>query len=332
MSQGGVGAIYQSLEKLASLQNLRLNFIGSTNAGIGDFGRTLKPLASSLKHLHHDFSGSNDLTDIGVQRLGEALKSCSLLESINFSFPFGKNISNIGMHQFSQAFAQLPLLKHINLNFLCCEGISDEGINSLSQGLAKLTLLQSLALDFEYCEEITNKGIGYLSETLKSLHSSLTNISLDFEGCDSITTVGVSKLSQALSQLTLLQNLHLGFGRCNQIQRGINALSKTLKNLTQLQSFSMKCEILEDDELSRLSGGLKDLVSVREIDITANLENANDECIESFAQSLRSLPVLQSICFSFDTCEEQQNALRNSICQALQRLPCLRILSVELKY
>ncbi|KAL4435719.1 hypothetical protein ABPG74_018270 [Tetrahymena malaccensis] len=187
---------YQNLERFNL--NLNNNFIDSEGVCGFNLGKLNK-----LQHLKFSIS-ENIICSIGTESLGQQIKQCKKLSSLDICLSYNQKIGS-------------------------------EGIIKFSQILSELANLSSISLDF-YRVDLTSQGVIYLGQKLQHCNQ-LSNIVL-YLGHNMIDQEGCLQLAYSLFNCPKLQKLHLGLEHNNIGSQGFQQIgnqilhSQTIKNLS----------------------------------------------------------------------------------------------------
>jgi len=174
ITASGISELSNNLTNLQYLEILNINLSGCNN--IADpcfraFGSNLRELAS-LKELTLDFFGCSSFTDQALQSLTQGLVNKSSLKKLDIQVP-ASNITDQGVERFGEILKTLRSLTVFSIrfggNFRNLPQITDKALESLAKSLNGLKNLSDLFLCFNFCRNISSQGLEALSEGIKDL-------------------------------------------------------------------------------------------------------------------------------------------------------------------
>jgi len=134
------------------------------NKQLAAFSESLKGLAK-LKQLTLTLNDLWDVSDEGIEVLGNGLKGLKSLNSLRLEFPYMRMLTSKGLIKFCSGLGSLNKLTFLHLDVHGNEKLDKEIVNSLGAVLKGMSVLSTAYLDFNGC-----KGIkGDLEPLLKTL-------------------------------------------------------------------------------------------------------------------------------------------------------------------
>ena len=273
LTQCGIRRICKSLEKeYCSVVTFEL-----TNCGLNDECVDYMGGLVSSKLTELTLSG-NQITDVGVIRLSEALQSSACkVATLNLK---SNEITDAGVRSLSQAL-QSSACKVTTLNLVRNE-ITDAGVCSLSQALqSSACKVTTLNLGDN---QITDAGVRSLSQAIQSSACKITTLDL---GITQITDAGVRGLGQALqSSACKVTTLNL---KVTQItDAGVRSLSQALQSSAcKVTTLDLSGNQITDAGVTSLSQALQSSAcKVTTLDLHDN--QITDAGVCSLSQALQS--------------------------------------------
>jgi hypothetical protein len=266
-------------------------------------GNTITTL-DKLKNLIIEINSNRNLTNDGVQALGESLKSKSLLEKFELNI-LGTTVGKEGLEslmkslddkkklkklvlrvnevpEFSDVLAEF-LKKHegvasLALDFANSSKINGEGLRELQETVATMPALKQYILNMNGCHALKGAGTYYLSDCiglfghLKELKVYFTSFLETWESGDKC----LDYLEESVAKLTKLEFLHLDFNGCTDWFVEVRSRDNTflekighLQKLTKL-ALNLRKTFIDSNHLQKLQNavlGLKGLKSF-ELDLS----------------------------------------------------------------
>jgi len=241
--------------------------------------------------------------------LGQSIYRLQHLTSLSLTFSACEKITNDGLTKLAQRISKLPQLKKLNLILSNCNEVTDEGVIRLSQSLSNLTTLNDMILKFYRCS-LTDKSLVSAGENLSKLKP-LRRLSLTFSSGiktnhKGITAEGLQALSKGLSELTNLESLAIKFGWSDTLSdEGLASLNKgllSLKNLKALQLGFYYCDGITDVGVKSLTHNTYELKKLEAFKI--NLWTCNSITKASFLNlgfDIAKVPCLKNAQFASET-------------------------------
>jgi len=267
----GMKAVQETLEKLVLLQKVGLKFTGClkiTNIGLKFITKGLGTL-TLLREICIYFGYCHRIRDVDVEEFGKVLKGFKYLEAVRVDFSRSE-VTDAGLGFLREIGKDL---KTFEANFRLCSGITDLGLENLA--LREFVSLETLGLSFWDGKQMTDAGLSILSEGLGKLVR-LQNLRIEFPFCSKITDKGFIPLCKAFQKLVLLQDFELDFSFCSGLTRlGGTQLCEVLKvlgpSLKRIWWLFENCGLFSDVELKLFYEILKnDCRSLEKIQVKSN--------------------------------------------------------------
>ncbi|KAL9956646.1 hypothetical protein ACROYT_G038154 [Oculina patagonica] len=278
-----------------------------TDVGVASLSEALKSSTCKVTKLN---MGYNQITVAGVASLCQALKSSTCqVTSLDLS---GNEISDDGVfclcHVLQSSTCQVTEL------YLNDDRITDAGVVSLCQAFQSSTCqITTLGLD---CNRITDAGVHSLSQALQSSTCQVSTLGLD---CNRITDAGVFYLCQALESPTC-QVTTLGLVQNPFTDFGLSLLCEALQSSTcQVTSLDLGQNQITDDGVFIVCQALQSTTC----HLTTLALDDNEIGNTGFAILYEAL---QSLACRVTTLHLNGNHINDadvvSLCQALQSSTC----------
>jgi len=165
LTDQGLGQLAVGISKIEDLHSLILNFERGgkaddtlTDVGVAAIIDSLEK-KNNLKVLNLNFSSCVTLTNNILLRLGEVLPKVSELNNLTLDFRLCENIEDSGIRSLKNALEVHKSVTTILLNFMWCDKISDESIDAILK-LKKARQFQQLLVAFKKNETQEEEGSG----------------------------------------------------------------------------------------------------------------------------------------------------------------------------
>lgn len=221
---------------------------------------------NSLKKIN--FSHCN-INDENGKIIGEFLKSCLILEDVNFSY--NKNF-NEGLNEILRSLQfSVPYLKRINLSNCC---LNEKNCEILSLTLTHCSLLE---LNISFNKLNSQQKLSNIFLGLKNSQKSLQILILS--GCN-LNNKHTIFLGNLLKNFSSLEELNLAFN--TEINEKFDLIIPGLKSLKNLKKLNFKSISLTDGEMRQLENLLKNTPTIKEIHVTGKKKFRYDSIATDF--------------------------------------------------
>jgi len=237
ISSKGIPRIFKALQRLTSLDQLRLNLSSCekmTGKGMSELSLTLRSFVS-LSSLCLIFPSKAEAEEI-IGNVASALKILRNLQQLKLGFVGQIPTSTSEFQQLFKSLVDLKSLRSLELDFSSNQLINHDILEGFSETLKELTALKPLSLDFQYNGNITNLDVERLSCAIGHLHG-LSALTLTFADILGIDEEAIESVARALRSLHSLWSVNLGFFQ-NILEReayDLSSLFSALKKKRNIQ-------------------------------------------------------------------------------------------------
>ena len=275
-----------------------------------------------------------DFNDYGMTELSRALARFSSLKTLSIEFPHDPSISDRGLSQLSSALQTIISLSTLSLVTLqSCQASQAQSPPPQNLGFGFQGQPFSFS-SFPQSDELS-RPIDLISQGLAPLEE-LENLSLDLAGCFGEKFTTIQTFAQSLQNLKSLKKLNLNLAVCRFMEdEDITLLTQgleTLKELTNLELDVRHIQTLTNQAVITLMSSFSNLPKLNHLTLKLGTNKTDDNVLKIIAQSLKSLPVLDSLNLDFPCISESSyNEGLRVLCSSLESLVSLREIALELK-
>lgn len=175
------------------------------------------------------------------KKLLSSLTTAKHLQSLSLSSHANWNPENDGfLLSMSRLLRFFPKLTEIKFN-LGSNAFSVPAIKTLIHDVTNSGRLSSIYLDLSSSQNINDDVLTYASTKLKTL-GQLKEIAINFDYCGMIQDAGIVSLSSTLSELTNLENFHLGIRQTRGTDVSMEHLARVFRDSEKMTHFSVAAD------------------------------------------------------------------------------------------
>lgn len=215
---------------------------------------------TELEELNINIAMIQPINGITVTYMAEAIAPLSKLKKLTLGFPNCNNVTDVGLQKLGNILETKKPLVTLNLAFGCTK-VTDKGVTSLHDALAALSNLKELGICLRECEA-TSQSLKSLADSLWNT-TDLTHLDLDFSGNSHLDASGILELASLLGRLQKLAELKLNFAGCENITMdcivALHRITRKFVHLEKLSMFFTKKLTMPPDEMMNFSADYANL-------------------------------------------------------------------------
>jgi len=290
----------EALPFFTNLTNLSLSFTGrKRDTKLFDSIPSIWDL-NTLKfweNLGSKFKNNDDVTEIGISKLGKALGNLKKITSIQLSFWNREIISDAALGKLSNAIVNLPSLTALSLDCRHSDNISEEAIIRLCGALPKD--LSYINLNFTSNQNVSDKTLRRLHEILPYFED-LNSLKLHFKSNIMVTDEGVTQFVETLLKLLNLDSVYLDLAFHKKVVENASAkISRAGLRLTSTPVELIAKQLNEPEDVISIIEALSELRHLESTELQFSKRKTLDNDWSKLNKALSQFQNLEAIALTF---------------------------------